>query len=50
MFNGKLTKAKWIPNINAKEFIPSELQVWTNPQSGQKVIFLFTTKNLPEKK
>jgi len=50
MFNRKLTKSKWIPNINAKEFIPKdELQVWTNPQSGQKVIFLSTTKNLPKK-
>ena len=48
MFKRKLTKAKWIPNINAKEFIPTELQSWTNPQSGQKVIFLSTIKNLPK--
>jgi hypothetical protein len=46
-----IKKIQWKPNPYANEFIPNRLQenpIWTNSESGQKVMFLCTTKNLPK--
>lgn len=42
---------KFKPNPYANVFIPNKLKenpIWTNPESGQTVMFLCTTKNLPK--
>ena len=42
---------KWIPNPLATEFVPNKLRenpTWVNPESGQEIFFLCTTKNLPK--
>lgn len=47
----EMNNKKWKPNPYAIEFIPNKLKenpVWTNPESGQQVMFLSTTKNLPK--
>lgn len=52
MYSYQMTNIKkWKPNPNANEFIPNKLRknpIWTNPKSGQQIVFLFTTKNLPK--
>ena len=45
------TNKKLNLNPYANVFIPNKLKenpIWTNPESGQKVMFLCTTKNLPK--
>ena len=47
----KTLQIKWKPNPCANEFIPNKFKenpIWINPESGQKVMFLCTTKNLPK--
>ena len=42
---------KFKPNPYANVFIPHKVKenpIWTNPETGQTVMFLCTTKNLPK--
>ena len=46
-------KKSFVLNPKAKPFVLKDpifnLPIWTNPQSGQKIMFLSTTKNAPVK-